>query len=463
VCSSDLPVTISFPTRLTRSLRVRVVSLGPGDGGRRTGAGIADIKIPGMNPAEIIQVPSDLVATAERTPGGSAGLSQAPLTYLFERARTGIPGRPDEETGISRRFEVPIQRSFDLTGTVRLNRSASDIGIDGIVDGATDVHVSGSTRFLGNPLLRGSAALDGDAQSSWVPAGDVGQSLTVTFPRRTISRMSVHTDVRAGRARIEQLTFRFSDGSVVLANVRRPDGVVRRRFPARHVTSVAISITRVAAPSDPRKPVGISEVVIPGVKPLARAPGAPLPCTSGSTYVLDGRPIQVRPIGSASSLLSGAPLRIEACSRKPVTLRAGWHNLVARGALQSDVVEFASGARTDTGQGSAGPSTGFTQTSDGGYEVDVMGATRPFYLVIGQNFTPRWHARIGSDDLGPPILLDGYSTGWRVTKRGDYTISVVYGPQRVYRVVLLVTAASVVAVIVVIGASLLRRRREDRP
>jgi arabinofuranan 3-O-arabinosyltransferase len=453
------PVTINFPARITRILRVRLVSLGPDDAGRRTGVGIADIKIPGLNPAEIIQVPSDLVTTAEKAPAGLASLSQAPLTYLFERARTGIPGRPDEETGISRRFEVPNRRAFDLTGTVRLNRSASDLGIDGILNGPTDVHVSGSSRLFDNPVLRGSAAFDGNRHTSWVPAGGVGQSLSIAFPRRGISRLSIHTDAGPDRTRIQQLTVRFSDGSIVVANVRRPDGVVRRRFPARKVTGVVVTITSIGPQSNPRKPVGISEVVIPGVQSLGATPGSPLPCTAGSTYSLDGRPIQIRPVGSAAGLLSGAPLRLETCGRKPVELTTGWHNLVARGALRPDLVEFATGTPADAGVEPAGPSIDFSQRSDGGFQVDVKGATQPFYLVIGQNFSPKWRASIGGDDLGSPILLDGYSAGWRLTRTGDYTISVVYGPQRLYQAVLLVTAASVVAVIVVIGVSLLRRRR----
>lgn len=453
--------TVTFPARTTRILRVRVVSLGPPGGGRQ-GAGIADLGIPGVNAAEIIQVPSDLVTAAEKTQSGVSALSSARITYLFERARTGILGQPDEETAISRRFEVPSQAAFGLGGTVRLNRVASDAGIDGLVYGATDVRATGSSRLLGNPALRGSAALDGNELTSWVPGGALSQSLSIAFPQRRIAGMEVHTDVRVGRTRIEELRLTFSDGSVVEGAVKRPDGVASFEFPARKVDGVVVSITRIAAagPGAERKPVGIAEVRIPGVEPLGRGLPSELPCTTSSTYTLDGRPIQVRPIGTAADLLAGRTVPLEACDGKPFTLIPGWHNLVARGALQPDTLQLTTGVRPLTGGESAAPSIDFTTRSDGGYQVHVRGATRPFYLVIGQNYDRKWQARIGAHDLGLPLLLDGYSAGWRVTEAGDYTITVAYQRQHRYQLVLLVSGAALVATIAVIAVALARRRRE---
>src|SRR5207249_10091447 len=118
--------TVSFPPHRTTFLRVRIAAVGPASGPLASGAAIADIGIPGLDPAEIIQVPSDLLVAAARIPGGKARLAEAPLTYLFQRARTGLIGQPDEEVRLARRFRTPGLASFGLTGIAVLATRASD-------------------------------------------------------------------------------------------------------------------------------------------------------------------------------------------------------------------------------------------------------------------------------------------------------------------------------------------------
>ena len=66
-------------------------------------------------------------------------------------------------------------------------------------------------------------------------------------------------------------------------------------------------------------------------------------------------------------------------------------------------------------------------------------------------------------DLGPPVLLDGYSAGWRITRTGSYVISVQYGPQRIYTIALCLSGAFVLVVLTIIGAGAAARRRRRRP
>jgi arabinofuranan 3-O-arabinosyltransferase len=94
--------------------------------------------------------------------------------------------------------------------------------------------------------------------------------------------------------------------------------------------------------------------------------------------------------------------------------------------------------------------------------VNVENAQGPHYLVIGQNFDRHWKASIDGRDLGPPLLLDGYSAGWRIDRTGTYTVSVRYGQQRVYAFALLLSAVTVIIALGSIGKGLLRRRRLSR-
>ena len=50
-------------------------------------------------------------------------------------------------------------------------------------------------------------------------------------------------------------------------------------------------------------------------------------------------------------------------------------------------------------------------------QVEVTGATpgEPFWLVLGQSHNVGWTATADGDDLGEPVLVDGFANGWLVT------------------------------------------------
>jgi len=57
--------------------------------------------------------------------------------------------------------------------------------------------------------------------------------------------------------------------------------------------------------------------------------------------------------------------------------------------------------------------------------------------------------------LGPPVLVDGYSIGWRVSDTRPHRFVVEFAPQRAVTASLLAT----VAALAIVAALLLRRRR----
>src|SRR5262249_39812371 len=146
-------------------------------------------------PAEAIQTPTDLFDAAGRIRDGLDLLARHPTTYLFQRARSTIVGGPDEETRIVRRFETAGARPYAVSGTVRLDGSASDAELDAVLLPPGAVSVTASSRLLGNPNVRGSAALDGDPETEWLAGSDRPQTLSIRFPTHNVDHLVVHTDV----------------------------------------------------------------------------------------------------------------------------------------------------------------------------------------------------------------------------------------------------------------------------
>ena len=63
----------------------------------------------------------------------------------------------------------------------------------------------------------------------------------------------------------------------------------------------------------------------------------------------------------------------------------------------------------------AAPTVEVTHDDHDRADVQVTGATpgEPFWLVLGQSYNPGWTATVDGDDLGEPVLVDGFANGWR--------------------------------------------------
>ena len=83
-------------------------------------------------------------------------------------------------------------------------------------------------------------------------------------------------------------------------------------------------------------------------------------------------------------------------------------------------------------------------------------------MRIGEAYDPRWTLLVDGRDAGEPLLVDGYSAGWRVPA-GAHRLEVVFAPQRAVRVTFVASALSVVGVVAIallpVPAPLVARRR----
>jgi arabinofuranan 3-O-arabinosyltransferase len=456
---------VSFSKRTASWIRLRILSVTKGLD-TTNAVGIADIGIPGLDPAEIIRLPTDLFDAARSLPGGADALSSSPITYLFERQRTGTPDDVDQELTVRRRFEVPDTRSFAIAGTAALDQTAPDREIDRLLLGPSSVQVDSSSRLFGFPANRGSMAFDGNPKTEWVPSGNVGQSLTVSFHPRKIDKVVVSTDLSKGRSPITGVTATFSDGSSVsgtLPDLLHPD--LTLSFPARTTSSVTITIDSIFRVNESKpRPIAITEVQIPGVQPLSFSGKQRLPCYDGAGFTIDGVQHGVRLDGTQKDLLSGEDLPLASCSHDVTVLPAGDHLLEAGSPLlvQSLALTTVGKGEPSTSDRPAPPKIATTVLPDGGLDIAVQHATAPYYLSVGQNIANGWHATIGGADLGAPILVDGYSAGWFVSRTGSYHVLVGYGPQTRYRAAIVLSAAAVVVSMALVVVEAVRRRRWRR-
>ncbi|HCP61848.1 MAG TPA: hypothetical protein DIU14_05155, partial [Actinobacteria bacterium] len=85
-----------------------------------------------------------------------------------------------------------------------------------------------------------------------------------------------------------------------------------------------------------------------------------------------------------------------------------------------------------------------------------------FFVVTGHDFSTGWTATIDGRSLGTPLVVDGYSAGWRVDRTGSYRISIRYAPQAKYTALLGISAAALVGTAAVLLVPLIRRRRRWR-
>jgi len=69
------------------------------------------------------------------------------------------------------------------------------------------------------------------------------------------------------------------------------------------------------------------------------------------------------------------------------------------------------------------------------FRVRVKGARRPFLLAVDETFAPGWHLETGGrDSTGlTHVRVNGYANGWRVPWKGNYQLTITYGPEQLAR------------------------------
>jgi hypothetical protein len=412
---------------------------------------------------EVQQMPTDIVDAL------GTNAASHPLVFIMRRDNVrDIPPRSQPEHSIDRAFVVPNARDFNLTGNATITPDAKPVTVAAAL-GLKDASEGGITEeasgvMVGCLACSPGAAIDGDPATAWQTPflGVGGQFVTYTTPKRVSFDhldLTIFADGRHSKPRTLILTV---DGVKRVLQVPRLKGTprpnatrsVRVAFPAvagRHIRIKVGELYKVferrfGGGDNVLAPVAIAEFGIPGV----RGPAAPSRIDSGcraDLLMLDGNPLSVRITGAASDAGAISGLTVRAC-RGPLRLRPGRHELAtARGsdvAFSIDRLVLASGSGDSQIAAQNGRVQAFDSPPTGGPRVDVVaagnthvrvhvsGATRPFWLVLGQSQSPGWNAHIvGARDLGQSQLVDGYANGWLISPTSaTFDITMDWTPQR---------------------------------
>ena len=503
---------VTFPARTFTTLRITVTGVGEDRPSlpvaSRSSIGFAEVGIPGITANETIAMPEDLLRAA----GGASAIDR--VTLVMTRLRSsGTPPRTDVEPWLARTFWLPTQRTFSMTGSARISPLIPDDMIDRLVGRPGSDHtgiVAYSLGRLPGDLNAGAiATLDGDSSTLWEPgfgaSHQAGEWLQYMIPKPiTFDHLNLQIAADGQHSVPTRLTVSTDSGSTTfdlphLADSPVPGSVVDVpvSFPPLTGQSIRITVDAAAVENTPNyyskapigMPLGIAEVGIPGLS------AAPVPATIPSScrddlITVDGAPVWVSVTGSTSAALARQPLTISLCGPDAggLTLGPGDHTLrssagqttgfdVDQLALDSApggaAMPLASPAVLAAPTVSPSPAVRVVDQTATTVRLSLHGVTAapgqpPIELVLGQSINAGWKASVvGGDDLGRPVLIDGFANGWRLDPSSlgsaihDGSISVVlrWQPQQEVNVALIVSLVAIVGCVVLAALPLRRRRR----
>jgi len=449
-------VKVALPPGATSSVtveitQVRGVGLNP--------VGFWEVGVPGLEVRQVARLPQTLRRLAAGlSPAERARLNSiAPIDVVLTRAAGEAGDRShDEERVMDRELWLPAARDFAVSGLAAAGPGLPDPVVDRLAGARTGVVASSSSRFFDAIGVRASKALDGDPDSAWVPDGrGPGEWIELRLPGRRLDHVEVLQTAPKGLVGVDAIT-----GAELSINGGEPQAVelkqgsTRIDFRARKVRRLRLTVTRVAGLGGQ---VRISELRAGA----ARIPGAPdsrrlRGCVELAT--VDGKPLQARLDGTVGQLAGGTPLPLHGCGG-PVRLEEGDHRVRSSQGWLLDLLGFSSPAPELRPAPLPAPaSLRVSGRSPAAMTIHAGAASTPYYLVVGQGYDRRWRASMDGRPLGPPLLLDGYSVGWRVTDLGPHRFEVAFGPQRAAAWSLAASAAGLALV-----ALLLAGVRPPRP
>jgi arabinofuranan 3-O-arabinosyltransferase len=450
-------VRVNLPDATTSSLTVEITQV---RGFGLNPVGFWEIGVPGTRVRQVVRLPQTLRRLAAGLgPADRARLDTAPIDVVLARAAGEAGDRfHDEERVLDRELWLPAERDFAVTGLAAAGPGLPDPVVDQLAGARGDVLASSSSRFFDAVGARASQALDGDPDSAWVPDGrGPGEWIELRLPGERLDHVEVVQAVPKGLVGVDAITaaeVSIDGAKPFLVNLRQ--GTSRIDFPARKVERLRLTIDRVAGLGGQ---VRISEL---------RAGTARIPAVPGSRRLrgcvelaaVDGTPLRVRLGGTVGGLAAGRALPVRGCGGS-LHLRAGGHRIVSNPGWLVDLLGLSSPAPAGRPAPSPPPADlRVTDASRSGMTIRSGVAAAPYYLVVGQGYDRRWRATMDRRPLGPPLLLDGYSVGWRITDQRPHRFQVTFAPQRTAGVALWVSAAGLALVAgLLVGPRPLRRRR----
>ncbi len=473
--------TITLPRADYLALRIEVLAdnLGnPGSYVGQPGIGFAEVSIPSAAGGSLVD---DRVVVVPDLDDNAAWDGTAPLSYVFTRQRIdpATPNRTAPEGRMAREFVVPDERTFEVTGQVRLDAAADDATL-AVALGEPVVAVA-DRRLPGVPASRGAAAIDGDPTTAWRTPfdGAVGAELALDARGRADEiavtfladgRHSTPLVVTVVGADDRAATVELSDG------VRNPDGSVTSTVAlpdlpgpwVLRIDGITEATTLNYFSSVPQVlPVGVVHIEL-GATDGEEAIDLGSPTDPAATIdprcrddllTLDGEPLPVRLDGTVGAALDRAALDVVACD--VLTLTAGVHRLDAVPGSGFDVDRLLLAEPAPERDAASAVDVTVRSDSATNARAEVGPSPTSSWVVLTESWNEGWTARLDGDDLGTPVLIDGFANGWLIpASETARTIELEWTPQRTVTIALWFSLIAGLGVVALLVASRWRARDE---
>jgi arabinofuranan 3-O-arabinosyltransferase len=420
-------------------------------------AGISEISVPGVDATRTIMAPavpasvagpepSVLLAKAEPQPTGCM------LTSLLWVCSPYLVKPTEEQYGFNEGFTASQAHPATLSGLAVLTDPAL---ITRYAFSGQDLpKVTASSTYTSDPEDMASSAFDGSTATEWI-AGANDQQPVLHIKWHGVRKIkSITVIMPPGGAAPMQLLISGSHGQTAGGIV----GTAKRVVFSRPMRTNELTLTF----SPTQLPLQVSEIVIPGLKPLRVKDSAPvrLKCGLGPTISVDGQQVPTSAAGTYADLLYGLPMYFKACS--DVTVQAGQNKVIESDFdptgfdVQSVLVDPPGWAALQTAapvKAAAVQTIKWTASS----RIVRVAASHQSYLQVAQNFNAGWVAKAGGRVL-QPVRLDGWEQAWLLPAGTNGLVTLTYKPQAEYQAAL---AAGLATLLVMIGLAVvpLRRRR----
>ena len=423
-----------------------------------SGAGIADVLIPGVRVTTYLQPAEDLAA-GSRAPG---------VAYSFGQQAGGGTGAAAAGQQLDRVFVTPAPEVLTarVSAVPVAGRALATLLSRLTPAGKSAFRVTADSTWKWLPVF-GPDGMYEPARLPWISrAGDRFPRLTFSWHgRRTITKIVLRRAY--GVASTPTSVLIGAPHAYRLANVGS-DGVVRIRPPLR-TDKLYLIFRGTSPPAAGRQraplPVGLAGVTIrglAGLHPAVPDPATPfqLSCGQGPDVVISGRAYPTSVRGTLGDLIHLEPVQVRLCSPAgTVTLAAGQQRLSTGASSVFTVTSLSLSSPPATGPAATAPARKVDILAWGAESRAVrVGPGPASYVEIHEDFDAGWTATLNGRRL-QPATLDGWQQAFIVPAGQGGTITLSFRPAVVYHAGLI---ASALALLVLAGFALGVRKRRGR-
>ncbi|MEW2528579.1 alpha-(1-_3)-arabinofuranosyltransferase [Streptomyces sp. NPDC047071] len=432
-----------------------------------TGAGFAEISIPGVQVTKLLRMPNDVK--------GTEGADADATTYSMHRSADLSGLSPvTSEAGLHRRFTTEGQDTYDvrMSAVAVPGSKLDELLYDVAPDQRQQIRASAdSTSGLGTGLSARNLT-DGDLTTAWI-AGDK-PVIHLRWPGKVPVGEIVLPPAGGLSTRAQKIEISSPDGAAVAGvdenGMARFAPITTDRLDITITETAPLTLHNPVADEKLQLPVGLTEAYVPALDQYrTKQPRAgrtfELACGQGPEVAVDGKLYPTSVKGTVRDLVQRRPVEVTLCERgerkpKPrpeVNLGAGEHTVEAGDAGPLKVTDVTLTRGTP---GDLDTTARDLRVKDwlGDRRELAVGDGAAAYLTTYENVNDGWKATLNGEELRE-VRLDGWQQGWLIPAGEGGTVKLSYEPSTAYEAGLIGGGVGVLALVVLVFV----RRRDANP